>query len=267
MGAARRQARMIAAERHQHILDTLAERSAVSVQEICESCGVSAVTARADLSYLEEEGKLKRTHGGAVPVSSFVIPRVPQRIRKNAAAKHAIGLYAATMVRDGDTILVGSGSTTLEFLHCLQDLREITVITDDYYGLEYVEQHLLNATPVCTGGTLGRQYRHFYGPMLADSLANVYIDKVFLGADAFEPDFGFLAEFEQTASAKAEFLRHARTRVMLMDSSKVGASRSFVRFAGPADMDVVVMDRDPSGIVGDAMREAGGTGRVVATMG
>ena len=119
------------------------------------------------------------------------------------------------------------------------------------------------ATPACTGGILGREYRHFAGPMVASSLSDIYLDKVFLGADGFEPDFGFLAEFERTATTKVEFMRHARKAIILMDASKVGAARSFVRFAGPTDVDAVIMDKDPGGIVASASAGRDGKSRVV----
>ena len=166
-------------------------------------------------------------------------------------------------MRDGETILVGSGSTTLAFLHCLTEKRGITIITNDVNGLIYIEQFLPHATPVCTGGILGREYRHFAGTMVASSLSDIYLDKVFLGADAFEPDFGFLAEFERTAPTKAEFMRHARKTIILMDASKVGAARSFVRFAAPTDVDTVIMDKDPGGIVASATAGKDGRSRVV----
>ncbi|WP_070807534.1 DeoR/GlpR family DNA-binding transcription regulator [Tractidigestivibacter scatoligenes] len=255
--------RMLAAERQKYILDVIHETGTVSVAQISEHCGVSSVTARTDLDAMEREGQLKRTHGGAVPVSQHVIPAVPQRVHKNARAKDAIGRRAAELVEDGETILVGSGSTTLAFLHWLGEKCGITIITNDVNGLIYVEQFLPQATPVCTGGILGREYRHFAGPMVASSLSDIYLDKVFLGADAFEPDFGFLAEFERTATTKVEFMRHARKTIILMDSSKVGASRSFVRFAAPTEVDMVIMDRDPGGIVASATAGKDGRSRVV----
>lgn len=180
--------KMLAAERQRYILEAIQKTGSVSVAQICEHCGVSSVTARTDLDAMEREGQLKRTHGGAVPVTQLVIPAVPQRVHKNACAKQAIGRKAAELVEDGETIIVGSGSTTLAFLHCLGEKRGITIITNDINGLIYTERFLPQAIPACTGGILGREYRHFAGPMVASSLSDIYLDKVFLGADAFEPD-------------------------------------------------------------------------------
>ena len=75
------QGRMLAVERRQHIIEMIESRPSVLISDICRECGVSAVTARADLDYLEGEGRLKRTHGGAVRVSEYVIPRASARTR------------------------------------------------------------------------------------------------------------------------------------------------------------------------------------------
>ena len=258
-------AKMLAVERQRKILEMLDTSSSIRISDICDTFGVSAVTARSDLDVLERDGKLKRTHGGAVPVSQYVIPRVPQRLRRNAKAKQGIARYAASLVSDGEMILVGSGSTTLAFVRALSDKKGITIISNDCNVIEYAEQHLPDATIASTGGALGRDYRHYYGSMLASSLSDIYLDKVFLGADGFEPDFGFLAEFEQTALTKVEFLRHARTKIMLMDSTKVGAGRSFVRFAKPSEFDIVIMDKDPDGIVTAAVENPDHEVKIIQT--
>lgn len=243
---------MLAVERRQRIVEMLENRTSLLISDICRECGVSAVTARSDLDFLEGEGRLKRTHGGAVPISEYVIPRVSERVRKNARAKQAIARVAAERVQDGEMILVGSGSTTLEFVKALRGKRDVTVVSNSCHILEYVEQHLPDIEVMSTGGVLARKYRHYYGSLLASSLSDIYLEQVFLGADGFEPSFGFLAEFDQTAYAKVEFLRHARSRIILMDASKVGAGRSFLRFAKPEEVDVVIMDRDPEGMVEEA---------------
>lgn len=249
------QGRMLAVERRQRIIEMLENHSSVLIADICRECGVSAVTARADLDFLEGEGRLKRTHGGAVPISEYVVPRVSERVRKNARAKQAIARRAAERVSDGEMILVGSGSTTLEFVKALRSKHGVTVVSNSCHILEYAEQYLPEVEVVSTGGMLARKYRHYYGPLVGASLADIYLDQVFLGADGFEPSFGFLAEFDQTAYAKVEFLKHARTKIILMDSSKVGAGRSFLRFAKPDDVDVVIMERDPEGMVLEACNQ------------
>lgn len=241
--------RMLAVERRQRILEMLAASASVRVSEICRACDVSAVTARGDLDYLEGEGLLRRTHGGAVAISDYVSARQSETDRRAQRAKQAIGRRAAELVGAGETILVGSGSTVLEFVKALRDKPSLTIIGNDVDVLAYAAQHLPDATVVATGGQFDRARRHFFGPFLAASLADVILDKVFLSADSFDPELGFLAEFEMTAFAKVEFMRHARKCVVLMDSSKVSRGLSAMRFARPEEVDVVVMDADPDGVV------------------
>lgn len=244
--------RMLAVERRQRILDMLVETSSVRVSDICAACEVSAVTARGDLDYLEGEGLLRRTHGGAVAISDYVSVRPSEQDRRALYARQAIGRYAAGLVSDGETILVGSGTTTLELVRALRSHRGVTVVSNDVVVLELAARALPEVTVVATGGEFNRERLHLHGPLLAASLSGFLFDKVFLGADGFEPGLGFLAELETTASAKVEFLAHARRRVILMDATKVGRGFSAMRFARPDEVDVVVMDVDPGGVVAAA---------------
>lgn len=248
---------MLAVERQRRILEELRERGSVNVTELARDCGVSSVTIRSDLDVLEAQGRLKRTHGGAVPVSEYVVPTVPQRMRRNARAKQAIGRRAAQMVRDGETILLGGGSTTLELLRALEGRRDVTVVTADLNAVQLAEERLPDLNVIVAGGTLDRRYRTLTGPVLAAGLAGLMVDVAFLGADGFDEERGFLVEYAPAAEGDREAMRHARHCVILMDSSKVGAGRSFASFAAPFEVDAVVMDKDPAGIVGDACTTPG----------
>ena len=240
--------RITSEERQNRILDMLSRKGEVVVSELSTEFGVSAVTIRTDLTELEHEGKLKRIHGGAVPARELVVPSLPTRIRRNVRAKDAIGKAAAELVHDGETILVGSGSTTLAFIRSLDKKRDISIISDEPAAHTYIQQHLPNATPISTGGILGRGF-HLYGP--------------YLSAYGFERRLGFLAERQVTADAKKEFMKHASKVIILMDATKVGASRLFVPFAQPGNVDLVIMDTDPSDVVAEAARVSGGRARVV----
>ena len=254
--------RMAAEERQKRILEILSQKGEVIVSDLSAELSVSTVTIRTDLTELEHEGKLKRIHGGAVPMRELVVPSLPTRIRRNVRAKDAIGLAAAELVHDGETILVGSGSTTLALIRSLDKKKDVSVISDEPAALNYIQQHLPNTTPISTGGILGRGF-HLYGPYLTASLVGTHVDKVFLGADGFERRLGFLAERQVTADAKKEFMKHASKVIVLMDATKVGASRLFVPYAQPGDVDLVIMDEDPNGVVAEAARVDGGRARVV----
>lgn len=254
---------MIATQRHEYILNRLSTHASVTTGEICEACNVSAVTARADLSLLEKRGLLKRTHGGAIRCGGLTVPAVSVRQKIHEEEKLAIAQYAASLVADDETILCGSGSTTLAFVKCLQDKRGVTVITNDFNIIEYIEQYLPNVEVMSTGGTLGRRYRHLYGPFVEQSLGKIYLDKVFMGADSFVPGIGFMAEFAKTAFTKMDFLKHARYKIILMDHHKVNSASSFVQFAAPKDIDLVIMDQDPEQMVVSCFEQENGPSHVV----
>ena len=124
--------RAFADERRSAIMEMLEHNASVQVAEIAQTFGVSSVTARADLDALAESGKLRRTHGGAVSLQKrLTVSTQDRRINVNVAAKQAIAQSAIELVNDGDTLLVDSGTTALEFVRLLDQRDGITVITAD----------------------------------------------------------------------------------------------------------------------------------------
>ena len=112
--------RAFADERRAAIMEMLEHNASVQVAEIAQTFGVSSVTARADLDALAESGKLRRTHGGAVSLQKrLTVSTQDRRINVNVAAKQAIAQSAIELVGNGDTLLVDSGTTALEFVRLL----------------------------------------------------------------------------------------------------------------------------------------------------
>ena len=240
-------------ERRAEIARILESEGSITVDRICDDFGVSAVTARGDLNELERRGRLQRVHGGALPVDhTLVVADINDRMSVNVAAKRKIGRAAANYVREGDSILVDSGSTTIEFIAQLENKANITIVTHDIAISNYVNSRLPNATLVCLGGTLRYNHHYFVGPFVLDALEKIYVDKAFLAANSFAPDQGFMVENEQASQIKSAMIKHARQRIMLMDYSKVGL-HNFVRFATLSDVNRIVTDRDPDGILSSAI--------------
>ena len=134
---------LYAAERRVAILSMLDQSSSVQVAEVAEAFGVSRVTARADLDALEHDGKLRRTHGGAVSLSKTLTVSIQDaRVNVNVEAKRAIAVAAAGLVSDGDSILVDSGTTALEFVRALGGRTGVTVVTDDFTIADFVDRSM-----------------------------------------------------------------------------------------------------------------------------
>jgi DeoR family fructose operon transcriptional repressor len=243
--------------RHQEILRRLREDQQVRVTELARRFGVSSVTIRADLEYLERQGLLQRTRGGAIPVleKRFELPLEASR-QVRAREKERIGRYAARLVRDGETILLDVGSTTTELARALsRELKNVVVITSALNIALLLETHP-GITVIVTGGTL-RPLQHSlvnpYGTLL---LAEINADRAFLGCNGVHPEKGYTNTNLQEAEIKRAMIASAREVYVLADHSKlmrVAAARIAPLSASKA---LITDDRaDPQDL--EALRSAG----------
>ena len=123
---------LFAEERKGQILELLRQKSKLLVPELCDYFDVSPATIRNDLRDLENERKLKRTHGGAISLekTSFELDSRHKEIR-NMEQKRQIAACAAKLIEDGDTIILDTGTTTLELAKCLSGKRDLTIVLND----------------------------------------------------------------------------------------------------------------------------------------
>ena len=247
--------RAFADERRAAIMEMLEHNASVQVAEIAQTFGVSSVTARADLDALAEAGKLRRTHGGAVSLHKrLTVSTQDRRINVNVAAKQAIAQSAIELVSDGDTLLVDSGTTALEFVRLLDQRDGITVITADITIADYIDESMPSVDVVMPGGALRKGHRYLYGPLTMQALQMVHADLAVMCPGAFVPSCGFTTDFPQMAETKTAMIAAAHQSVALMDASKVNG-RGMYRFAELADVDSIVMDRDPDHAVATSIAE------------
>ena len=247
---------MSSEERRAAILSMLDRTTSVQVAQLAEAFGVSRVTARADLDALERDGKLRRTHGGAVSLSKTLTVSVQdRRVNVNAEAKRAIARLAAPFVEDGDSVLVDSGTTALEFVRLLDQRDGITVITADITIADYIDESMPSVDVVMLGGALRKGHRYLYGPLTMQALQMVHADLAVMCPGAFVSSCGFTTDFPQMAETKTAMIAAAHQSVALMDASKVNG-RGMYRFAELTDVDTIVMDRDPDHAVATSIAEA-----------
>lgn len=248
--------RTFAEERRAAIMDMLERTSSVQVADIAETFGVSSVTARADLDALASAGKLRRTHGGAVSLHKKLTVSVQdQRINVNVDAKQAIARAAIEHVCDGDTIFVDSGTTALEFVRMLDMRSSVTVITADITIADFIDESLPGVTAIMLGGELRQGHRYLYGPLTMTALGALHADLAVICPGAFVENRGFMTDFPQMAEIKTAAIQMASRSMALMDSSKLSA-RGVYSFARLGDIDIIVMDEDPEGIIARALDEA-----------
>jgi len=168
-------------ERREVILAVLAEDSTVSVSDLARRLGVSVVTARTDLTALEEEGILVRTHGGAMPAFH---PQILSRMRQDKDVKASIAKEAARLVNDGDVIIITAGTTAAMIAKYLLGRRNVHIITNNTLLLTYARTNpQLRVTLV--GGEFRSSEEGLVGPLALQALDTFYASKAFIGKFTF----------------------------------------------------------------------------------
>jgi DeoR family transcriptional regulator, aga operon transcriptional repressor len=226
--------RLLAEERRREILDTILREGRVTVAEVAARFGTSPVTARADLDSITGSGRAVRSHGGAVrPVSPAVDAPLDVKASQHRAEKFRIGSAAADLVRPGETILLDSGTTTLEVARALlRSGRPVTVVT---HALDVAAE--LSRSPhislIMIGGVLRRISRSFVGPQALAMLAGLLVDHFFLGVDGLDPNAGLCTPDVLEAEINTHMIRVARQTTVVADSSKIG--RTSLSVIAPID--------------------------------
>ncbi len=209
-------------ERQNQIVQLLVRNRRISVVEICESFEVSEATARRDLETLASQGKLQRVHGGAIPVA-HAPPESPMLMRREqqAECKQRIGRAAAELVHDGDTLVLGSGSTVLQVAQHLRDRRGLTVITNSLPVLNLMVE-IPDITLVSIGGMLFPTELSFIGHIAEQSLEEVRADKAIIGIRAINLEQGLTGEYLPEAQTDRAMLHAAQETIIVADHTKFG---------------------------------------------
>ncbi|MEN6394471.1 MAG: DeoR/GlpR family DNA-binding transcription regulator, partial [Anaerolineaceae bacterium] len=123
---------LIPAQRRDRIQEYLTLHKIVPSSKLSELLEVSEATVRRDLEWLENEGLLERTHGGAILSERVRFePEYLQRAGRNIDEKRSIGKAAAELINNGDIIFINSGSTTTQLIHQIRKDADVTIITNN----------------------------------------------------------------------------------------------------------------------------------------
>ncbi|RCW40509.1 DeoR family transcriptional regulator [Halopolyspora algeriensis] len=202
------------------------------VEDLAAALRISPSTVRRDLTDLERAGRVVRTHGGAVPAGGE--QSWQQKSRRHAPAKRAIAARAADLVTDGDTVLLGAGSTSTLIAENLVDRSGVSVYTNGIGALLALRE--AEGIEVCVlGGSVRRRTGAIIGAAARHALQRISVDLAFLGADGFVPGRGINTLTEELAELKEVKLRSARHSVVTADSSKIGCEphRFWAPVSGP----------------------------------
>jgi DeoR/GlpR family transcriptional regulator of sugar metabolism len=218
-----------AAKRRRELVRLMQSGASVSTAAMAERFGVSPMTIRRDLKALEESGAAIRSYGGAVAAQRITFEfEFDERRRSRLPEKRRIGRAAAGMIRDGQTVFLDTGTTTLELaralaarhVQCLVATSSL-VVAGELWSRDGIELLLL-------GGRVRRGSPDLVGPATELMLDRLTADLAFIGADAIAPGRGSFADDAEAARVAERMAAHARRVVVVADTSKLGATAPFL---------------------------------------
>ncbi|WP_431801327.1 DeoR/GlpR family DNA-binding transcription regulator [Halobacillus andaensis] len=219
------------------------KKKRVTVKELAAHIGVSEATLRTDLNKMEEDGLLKRTHGGAMlNEDSDNETSFSAREKKNREEKTIIADTAFELIEEKQCILLDASSTALELARHLknQPIRLTVVTSGVLTALELKENP--DITVILIGGVLTNRSSSIEGTLGLSILEHVNVDIMFTSGNGFSVENG-LTDFNlYEVALKKELIKKSNKIVALVDSSKIGKSSSAV-FATPEEIDILITDQ------------------------
>ena len=220
-------------KRRQSLLDILHKQPGLRVPEIAKALGVSEGTIRNDLNALEEEGRLKRVHGGAVLTeqNQFQNNSFVRRYNQNVAAKIVIAREAALLVEDGDSILLDASSTSYYLARALSERKKLRVMTNGFEVARELAQNTSNSV-ILVGGVVNNDSSSVTGLLSEQIIAEMRIEKAFFSCSGFSIERGMTEVHFEEAQLKRKAIESSKQVIALIDFSKFG-KEDLTPFAQP----------------------------------
>lgn len=204
-------------DRTNRILELLVKEKKLEVAEISGHLGVSQVTVRKDLDAMEAQGLITREHGFAVLSST---DDIKGRLAWHYEEKRKIACLAADLVKDGDTIMIESGSCCALLAKALTEIRKgVTIITNSAFIADYIRRES-DFQIVLLGGIYQQYAQVMVGPMVRQCAENFWVDRFFIGVDGWSARTGFTNQDQMRAQAVRDMARQADQVIVLTESDK-----------------------------------------------
>lgn len=214
--------RMLAAERKLRIVEYVKQKRVATVSTLAKEFQVHEATIRRDLAEIEQEGLLRRTHGGViVDRGANKEPSFSERASDQLEQKMRIGQKAAELIEDGDHIILDSGTTTIHIAQNIKDRSNITVVTNDMN----VAAELRDAPGIkviVTGGELYPSSFMLNGMFTDRVLEGLHVQKAFIGTPAIHPKHGLTHPEAQLVPTKQGMIAAAQEIIVVADDTKIG---------------------------------------------
>ena len=236
---------MLAIERRREILTRLGAEGKVIVAELARDFDVTEETVRRDLERLDKEGLVSKIHGGAVAVQNSALD-IPYKIRfsVNVDKKKKIAETVASLISDGEKIMVDGSSTAIYIIKKLKMKKNMTVITNSVeILLELADKS--DWTVLSTGGVLKEGALALTGSSAERMISSYHVDTAICSCKGVDTELGVTDSNEQDTLIKQAMFSSAERTILAVDSGKLD-KKSFVRVCNLKDIDILVTDAAPS---------------------
>ena len=247
---------MLNEERRRLIVEMLHREGRVLVRQLARHFHTSQITIRKDLEFLDTQGVIQRTHGGALPVQSGALldPTLREKENLHREEKLRIARAAAQMVEEGQSVLLDSGTTTTAIARALKDIKKLVVITNAINIA--AELAGTDIEVIVTGGMLRKNSFSLVGPVAEQAVRQLSADILFLGVDGFDTKLGLFTPNVFEAQVNRVMVQVSRKTVAVCDASKFGR-RSLCNIMPLTGVDTVITGKNISKQDLQALRDAG----------
>jgi len=214
-------------DRTEEILKELLRTGEVSVSDLVRQLNVSPATIRRALRSLERKGLLRRTHGGAVALEPLLyeqfrhVSSFQEQEKHRVLEKRRIGLAAAELVADGETIAIGAGTTTTQVARSIRHRKGLTIVTNAI-NIAMELSHRDDLKVMVTGGWVSGSWFALVGPGAIHSAGEVFVDKAFIGVDGIHAERGLTTNYPDQATIHRAMINQARRTIVVADHHKIG---------------------------------------------
>lgn len=230
--------------REQEILNIIESSSGfVSTKQLCDMLFASESSIRRDLKRLETQHLIKRSYGGASPITNFSnIITFDKRTKQNAEAKREIAKKAVSFIKDGQIIFLDQSSTAFYLANELLEKKDITVVTNNIEIMMLISNTKIRL--ICSGGYLSEENRNcLIGGDAQKTFENIFADIAFFSAKAVSED-GIITDCSrEEIVVRNAMLKSARKTVFLCDSSKFDRLAAYKQ-CDVSDVDCVISEKD-----------------------
>jgi DeoR/GlpR family transcriptional regulator of sugar metabolism len=246
-------------ERRDKILDYVQRQNRVDVTELANKLEVTKATIRRDLTSLEDEGLIHRTHGGGIKRNDnpafWKTIRIEERLVSYKDEKKKIADFAAQFVHDGERIIIDGGSTNLYVAEQLIGKKDLLVVTNSpAAGTIFLRE--TKDKVLLLGGEFIRESFTVADSTTETALRNMRFDTAIIGATGISPEEGLFCTYPQEGQVKRLMIHNSSKTILVSDSSKIN-HLTFYLFSEFEEIDILVTDKNISKEAANAIRQKG----------